>query len=52
MGGLWGLQGKAVPQRWLEPWQGRVGINLAGQSELRVEALATRTVQVMEKLRA
>lgn len=51
VGGLWGLQGKPIPEGWLTPWQGRVGVNLAGQSELRVEDLAARTAKVMESLR-
>lgn len=52
VGGLWGLQGKPIPDPWLEPWQGRVGVNLAGQSELSLDDLAARTLSVMESLRA
>ena len=50
VGGLWGLQGKPIPDPWLEPWQGRVGVNLAGQSELRLDDLVARTLKVMEAL--
>lgn len=52
VGGLWGLQGKPIPEAWLTPWQGRVGVHLAGQSELRVEELAARTAEVMASLQA
>ncbi|MYG13967.1 MAG: ADP-ribosylglycohydrolase family protein [Gammaproteobacteria bacterium] len=52
VGGLWGLQGKPIPAPWLEPWQGRVGVNLAGQRELSLDDLAARTLSVMESLRA
>ena len=50
VGGLWGLQGKPIPDPWLAPWQGRVGVNLAGQSELSLDDLTTRTLSVMESL--
>ena len=52
VGGLWGLQGKPIPDLWLTPWQGRVGVNLASQSELSLDDLAARTLNVMESLRA
>ena len=32
VGGLRGLQAKPIPNHWLEPWNGRVGVNLAGPS--------------------
>ena len=50
VGGLWGLQGKPIPDPWLTPWQGRVGVNLAGQSELSLDELAERTLKVMASL--
>ena len=52
VGGLWGLQGKPIPDPWLAPWRGRVGVNLAGQSELSLDDLAERTLRVMESLSA
>jgi len=50
VGGLWGLQGKPIPQRWRAPWQGRVGVSLAGMSELPLDALVDRTVAVAQSL--
>ncbi len=50
IGGLWGLQGKPIPDPWLRPWQGRVGVNLAGQSELSLDDPATRILKVMASL--
>ena len=52
VGGLWGLQAKPIPNPWLKPWRGRVGVGLAGQAELGLDELATRTLRVMESLRA
>lgn len=50
VGGLWGLQGKPVPAAWTDPWQGRVGVSLAGYSELDLEDLVARTVAVADRL--
>lgn len=50
VGGLWGLQGKAIPERWRAPWQGRVGVSLAGMSELPLDGLVDRTVAVARSL--
>jgi len=52
VGALWGLQGKPVPDQWIQPWQGRVGVSLAGYSELPVEELVTRTIQLERRLSA
>lgn len=52
VGALWGLQGKPVPEAWLTPWQGRVGVSLAGYSELRIDDLVSRTVDLEKKLRS
>ncbi len=46
VGGLWGLQGKDIPNHWIEPWQGRVGLSLAGYDEMKVDELIERTVKV------
>ena len=46
VGALWGLQGKPLPPHWSAPWQGRVGLSLAGQSELDLEELVQRTLNV------
>ena len=50
VGGLWGLQGKGIPEKWTKPWQGRIGLNLAGQSEVTLDALVERTAAVAASL--
>jgi ADP-ribosylglycohydrolase len=50
VGGLWGLQGKPIPEHWVNPWQGRVGLNLAGQQELSLSQLVDRTISVAQRL--
>lgn len=49
VGGLWGLQGKPIPEAWTAPWQSRVAVTLAGYGELDLEELVDRTVAVAEK---
>jgi ADP-ribosylglycohydrolase len=46
VGGLWGLSGRPIPERWTAPWQGRVAVTLAGVGELRLDDLVARTVAV------
>ena len=50
VGGLWGLQGHAIPEHWTRPWQGRVAVTLAGMDELPLDELVERTVRVAETL--
>ena len=50
VGALWGLQGGEIPQRWTAPWNGRVGLSLAGHEEVALETLVARTVAVAERL--
>ncbi len=50
VGGLWGLQGRPIPQQWTTPWQGRVAVSLAGLEELRLDDLAGRTHAVAERI--
>jgi ADP-ribosylglycohydrolase len=50
VGALWGLQGKAIPAQWTKPWNGRVGLSLAGYSELPLDTLVERTVAVAKRL--
>jgi hypothetical protein len=40
----------AIPERWTAPWNGRVGVGLAGYSELRLDDLVDRTVAVARRL--
>ena len=50
VGALWGLQGGDIPDRWTSPWQGRVGLSLAGHDETSLESLVQRTVAVAQRL--
>ena len=50
VGGLCGLAGLAIDEKWTRPWAGRVSFSLAGVDELHVEALARRTLAVMQSL--
>lgn len=46
VGGLWGIQGDAIPAQWTQPWQGRVALSLAGHGEVNLETLVERTTRV------
>jgi ADP-ribosylglycohydrolase len=50
VGGLWGLQGRPIPEHWTAPWQGRVAVTLAGVGELDLDELVDRTVAVIQKI--
>lgn len=50
VGGLWGLTGRPVPAAWTEPWNGRVGVSLAGVAELALDDLVERTATVTERI--
>ena len=50
VGALWALQDKEVPAHWLDPWHGRIGVGLAGMSELALDDLVARTCAVMDRL--
>ena len=50
VGGLIGLTGKPIPESWTRPWQGRVGVSLAGYSEFALDELVDRTVAVARTL--
>lgn len=50
VGGLFGLTGEPIPEKWTKPWAGRVAVSLAGYSELNLEDLVDRTVAVACKL--
>jgi ADP-ribosylglycohydrolase len=52
VGGLWGLQGKPIPEAWTEPWRGRVAVTLAGLGELELDDLVERTVEVTRRIAA
>lgn len=46
VGGLFGLTGSPIPDSWTRPWAGRIGLSLAGYSELQVDDVVERTVAV------
>jgi ADP-ribosylglycohydrolase len=50
VGGLFGLTGRPIPESWTGPWQGRVGVSLAGYSEFPLDDLVDRTVAVARTL--
>ncbi|MCP3985587.1 MAG: ADP-ribosylglycohydrolase family protein [bacterium] len=52
VGGLWGLQGKPVPEAWTKPWQGRVLTQLSGVGEIELDDLVDRTRAVIERIDA
>jgi ADP-ribosylglycohydrolase len=52
VGGLWGLQGKPIPEAWTAPWQGRIAVTLAGFGELELDDLVKRTVAVTKRISA
>lgn len=50
VGGLLGLWHGEVPAHWVEPWNGRVGLALAGYAEVTLEELVQRTSAVADSL--
>jgi hypothetical protein len=48
---LLGLAGVDIPDSWIDPWQGRVGLGLAGHSELQLDDVVNRTIAVARSLR-
>ncbi|MDJ0906395.1 MAG: ADP-ribosylglycohydrolase family protein [Woeseiaceae bacterium] len=52
VGGLFGLTGNPIPGHWTAPWNERVAVNLAGQSELALGELVARTMAVADRIGA
>ncbi len=52
VGGLVGLSGVPVPEQWTRPWGGRIGVDLAGIGEVRLDDVTDRTVAVARSLAA
>lgn len=50
VGGLCGLMGLPIAERWTHPWAGRVAVGLAGHAEMRLDDLVERTVAVARRL--
>ena len=50
VGGLFGLTGQEIPDQWTSPWNGKVGVSLAGYSELALDDLVSRTLTVANRI--
>ncbi|MGB5331592.1 MAG: ADP-ribosylglycohydrolase family protein [Woeseiaceae bacterium] len=50
VGGLFGLTGSPIPECWTNPWSGRIGLSLAGYTELQVDEVVERTVRVAQSI--
>ena len=50
VGGLLGLAGIEISPSWTQPWQGCVGVTLAGFSEIGLDELVARTTAVGRSL--
>jgi len=50
VGGLFGLTGAPVPETWTRPWGGRIGVSLAGYTELHIDEVVDRTVAVARSI--
>ncbi|MCP5090783.1 MAG: ADP-ribosylglycohydrolase family protein [Gammaproteobacteria bacterium] len=50
VGGLFGLTGAPIPDAWTRPWAGRIGLSLAGYTELQLDKVVDRTLAVARSL--
>lgn len=50
VGGILGLMGTPIPEHWTKPWNGRIGVSLAGHAELQLDELVDRTVTVARSI--
>ncbi|MEM9301325.1 MAG: ADP-ribosylglycohydrolase family protein [Pseudomonadota bacterium] len=50
VGGLCGIAGWPIDERWTAPWRGRIGAGLAGIGELELEDVVARTANVARLL--
>ena len=50
VGGLMGLAGATIDERWTRPWRGRIATNLAGVGETTIDDVVARTLVVAERL--
>jgi hypothetical protein len=42
--------GTPIPEHWTKPWNGRIGVSLAGHAELQLDELVDRTVTVARSI--
>ena len=52
VGGLWGLTERPIPDSFVGPWKGSIGVTLAGHADLDLEDLVERTARVAERVDA
>ena len=52
VGGLMGLAGVTIPGHWTAPWQGRIGLGIAGVGEASLDDVVARTLAVARSLQA
>lgn len=50
VGGLFGLTGAPIPESWTRPWNGRIGLSLAGMTEIHIDDAVSRTVAAAERI--
>lgn len=50
VGGLFGLMGGPIPDSWTRPWNGRIGVGLAGFAEVTLDEVVDRTIAVAESI--
>ena len=50
VGGLFGLTGNPIPDAWTRPWDGRIGVGLAGCAEASIADIVDRTIAVAESI--
>lgn len=50
VGGLFGLRGSPIPDKWTQPWSGRIGLSLAGYQELHIDDVVQRTVAMARSI--
>jgi ADP-ribosylglycohydrolase len=50
VGGLCGMAGMDVPAHWTTPWQGRIGLGLAGHDEVTLGQVTERTVRIAQNI--
>ncbi|MCH2108209.1 MAG: ADP-ribosylglycohydrolase family protein [Polyangiaceae bacterium] len=50
VGGLWGLQGKPIPELFTAPWAGKIMTDLSGQGEFRLEDIVERSFRLSRGL--
>jgi ADP-ribosylglycohydrolase len=50
VGGLLGISGASIPDHWTRPWNGRIGLSVAGHDELALDDVVSRTLAVAKTI--